>query len=136
MKWIAITLVTCIFFCSCDRPECHNTNPIFDKYQPDEKEYKAELVKYLKKENTDYSYWIHSYVNKDGRDYLRVYIQNKNLCAQGLIHFTDSAKILAHFKAVKGVSYRGAELSGLKYHIAEDSGKIEIEFIGLKDIID
>ena len=30
---------------SCDRPQCRNTDAVFDKFKPTQKEYKAELVK-------------------------------------------------------------------------------------------
>ena len=32
---------------SCDRPVCKYTNPIFDDYQPNSKEYKQELIKQI-----------------------------------------------------------------------------------------
>lgn len=81
-------------------------------------------------------YWIHSYENNNGQDYMRVYIQGDSLCAEGIIHFTNAATDLDNFKKVKGVSYSGAELSGLQYRIIEDSGKNELEFIHLDNIID
>lgn len=118
-------------------PECHNTNAIFNTYQPSSKEYKAELVRLLKQRDKEHiRYWIHSYENKNGKDYMHVYIQGDSLCSEGIIHFTNATTELKHFKDVKGVSYSGAELSGLQYRIIEDSAKNELEFIHVDDIID
>ena len=50
MKRIPASILTMlgvvIFMTGCDRPGCKNTNPIFDKYSPQTKEYKDELVIY------------------------------------------------------------------------------------------
>ena len=48
---------------SCnDRPDCTNTNEIFNKYSPNIKEYKDELVNQLRLvDNTKLKYWIKEY---------------------------------------------------------------------------
>jgi len=50
------------FIVSCDRPACNNTNSIFDKYSPETKIYKDELVKQLSNiDKSRLSYWMDSY---------------------------------------------------------------------------
>ena len=55
-----ILLLSVLLVVSCyDRPDCTNTNEIFNKYSPNIKEYKDELVNQLRLvDNTKLKYWI------------------------------------------------------------------------------
>lgn len=112
---IAISLV------GCDRAECTNTNPIFDKYTPESSEYREELVKQVERHGKDnIDYWIDGYVAAGNKEYMRVYMQNDKLCAKALLEITGNEN-LENFRRVKGVSYNGAGLKGLHYQIEKDS---------------
>ncbi|MBK6963176.1 MAG: hypothetical protein IPH20_04360 [Bacteroidales bacterium] len=55
--------VLAVAFIACDRPECKNTNQIFDNYSPESNEYKTELAKQLDRiDNSKLTYWFNEYV--------------------------------------------------------------------------
>jgi hypothetical protein len=60
-----------IFMTGCDRPECKNTNAIFDKFSPDTKEYKDELVKQLATvDKSKLTFWIDGYKEDNNSKYI------------------------------------------------------------------
>lgn len=131
-------LILILFFClaSCDTPECTNHNPVFEKHDPKSNEYKTELVKQLLGRNPKWIvYSINCYDEVDSTPYLVVDIASKNLCAVGYLDITNSDR-MAQFRAVKGVSYRGAGLSGLKYHIDSSTGNYNFIFDDVNWIMD
>ncbi|WP_264521362.1 hypothetical protein [Flavobacterium sp. N1994] len=125
------------FLLSCDRPVCKNTNPIFDKYTPDTKEYKNELGKQLAKVDTSQlSYWMDKYQEKNKAPYLWVYIQGDGLCAEVVLKVNDSHKGIEGILENKGKGYGGAELKNLKFDIKQDSIKTEFSFKEISGIVD
>ena len=121
---------------SCDRPECINTNPVFDKYTPETKEYKDELVKQLNNvDQSDVRYWFEKYVKDGEREMIYVFIQGKGLCAKGVITVKQWGRI-SGIRRSKGMGYRGAELQGLKLDIVQDSVTTELFYRSAMDIID
>jgi hypothetical protein len=119
---------------SCDRPECKNANPVFDQYAPDTKQYKAELIKQINA-HKELRYWIDQYVKKDGELYMSIFIQGDGVCAKGLMDIT-SGKGLENYKGMKGLSYSGAELKGLKYRIDTAAGGYSLVFESVDWIAD
>jgi len=112
---------------SCDRPECKSTNPRFNEYPPTANEYKAELIKKLQTINLkEAAYWIDKYYIRENTEYMTVFVQGDGLCAKMLLNINNGTK-LEHYKKVKGVSYSGAELTGLKYRI--DSANNTYSFV-------
>lgn len=123
-------------FSACDRPNCTNTNPIFDKFNPDSKEYKSELIKQL--ETVDKSklrYWLKEYMESNGRELLLFYIQGDGLCAQIVLNVEQWNK-LEELRKKKGVSYRNAEFKELKFDIQQDSLNIRFIYRDFDKIID
>ncbi|UPT70654.1 MAG: hypothetical protein M0D53_16560 [Flavobacterium sp. JAD_PAG50586_2] len=60
-------------FVSCDRPDCKNNNPIFDKYLTNENEYKAELAKQLSRTNkSELTFWMDSYKEENNAKQMEV----------------------------------------------------------------
>ena len=122
---------------SCDRPQCKNTNPVFDKFSPDEKEYKDELVKQLKVvDNSKLSYWLDKYQEDDSLQYLHVFIQGDGLCAKGIVTIKKLDDKLEGIQKAKGMGYSGAELTNLKFDIYQDSTKTELVYKSLDGIVD
>jgi len=125
-----------MFFSACERTNCTNTNPVFDKFRPDDKEYKAELIKQL--ETTDKSklrYWFKEYVVSNDRELLFFYIQGDGLCAQ-LVLYVEKWNKLGELRKKKGVSFRNAEFKALKYDIQRDSLNIRFIYRDHDKIID
>ena len=120
-----------ILIFSCDRPECKNSNSVFEAYEPDTKEYKDELVRQLQMtDNKTLSYWLDKYETKNNKEYILVSIQGEELCARGSI-LVNNWKNLEGVKRTQGKGYIGAELKGLQIDIQKNPLQTELV---LKDI--
>jgi hypothetical protein len=116
-------------------PECRNSNPIFDRFSPDTKEYKTELAKeFGNRENKDLSFWYNRYLKKGEAEYIQVSVQGENLCAIAEIQVTDWSKISGMRREISG--YRGAELEGLDFEIIQDSAGINFPFRDVQSVVD
>ena len=137
---ISISVLTfCLVFLliSCDRPECTNTNEIFDKYAPNTREYKDELVKQLKLiDKSKLTYWMSVYHEEKNSKYIRAHIQGDGLCAKIELLVKDSQKGIEGIIKHKGMSYSGAELEELKFEIIQDSTTTEFVFEEISGIVD
>lgn len=131
-NFICYFLITFPFgFISCNRPECENANAIFAEFSPETPEYKKELAIQLNSAGQKkLTYWFEEYVEIEGKEHFKVYIQGKQLCASGFLAVEDWTK-LRGIKRTKGVGYRGAELKGLEIEVKQDSTST---FFVLKDI--
>jgi hypothetical protein len=135
MRYITVLALT-ILAISCDRPECTDHNPIFERNDPKSEEYKAELVRQLlhrKPKSIDYS--INCYDEIDNIPYLVVDIISKNLCAKGYLNIKNAGR-MEWFKKVRGNAYHGAGLAGLKYHIDSSGGNYNFIFDDVDWIMD
>ena len=136
MKILILPISILCLLASCNMPECANKNMVFDKYPPEAREYKAELIKQIQAaDKSDLRFWINKYLKTDSTEYMLVDIQATNLCAKGIFDIS-SAKSLEQYKSVGGVSYSGAELSGLKYRIDSTNGTYHFIFDDVARIID
>lgn len=130
-----LLLATLIFSNSCDKPECKNTNPIFDKFMYNTKEYKSELAKQILSIGTrNLTYWFDKYLKKGSEEFILIHIQGEKLCAKGEIKVNDWSKISGMRKEISG--YRGAELKGLKLEIEQDSTGTNLIYKSVDMIID
>ena len=121
---------------ACDRPNCENKNPIFDKYAINSEEYKAELLSQIEKYGQkNLTYWFDSYLVENGKEYITVKIQNDSLCAKGMIQVNDWNKIEG-IKRTKGKGYVGAKLKGLTFNVENDSNRIELVYKDITRIVD
>ena len=117
-------------------PQCTNKNAVFDKYPPKAREYKAELVKQINAaDKNKLRFWINHYLKTDTTEYMLVDIQAPGLCAKGIFDIRNSQS-LEQYKSVGGMSYGGAELSGLKYRIDSTNGTYHFIFDDVAWIID
>ncbi|MCP3928685.1 MAG: hypothetical protein GY705_06245 [Bacteroidetes bacterium] len=138
MRLLIFILTSAVLFqiYSCDRPECQNTNPVFENYKLESLEYKTELIKQIEKIGKEnLSYWLDHYMEKNEQEYIVVNIQNGPLCAKGVFLIKNWNKIEG-IKKSKGVGYRGAELKGFSFDIERESDKIELVYRDLERIID
>jgi hypothetical protein len=131
-----ILLSLTAMFISCDRPDCKNTNPLFDNYSPDSREYKTELIKQLKnKDKLKLSYWFNEYVVSNGQELLLFNIQGDGLCAIIVLTVEQWDK-LKELRQKKGVSFRGAEFKNLKFDIQQDFTNVNFILRDFDRIID
>lgn len=121
---------------ACNKPNCTNTNPVFNTFKPDDFEYKSTLANVLSEANkAKLTYWFSEYKNIQGSEILYFEVQGENLCATLAMEVDDWSK-LADLRQKKGVSYRGAEFVNLTYDILRDSSSVRFLFKGFDDIID
>lgn len=106
-----------ILLASCDKPQCTNHNPIFDKYKPADKEYRIELAGLVEVADKDsVLFWINRYDSVAGHEYMYADVIGRNLCAIAIFDITGNEEF-ENFRRVKGVSYSGAGLLAPRYRI-------------------
>ncbi len=121
---------------SCDRPECRNENSVFDEYGKETSTYKIELIKEVERIGmNNLRYWLHSYEERDGHEFILVNIQGEDLCAIGEIEVKNWERI-GGIKEKKGIGYRGAELVGLTFDYEQRGDFIDLQFKDLDHILD
>ena len=129
--------IICGFVISCKPEECKNTNPIFDTFLPENKDYKKELAIQLSLSNRDnLTYFLERYQEKNGQSYLHVMIKGDSLCAIGILSVSKEEPTLKDIIENKGKGYIGAELKNLKFKIQRDSTNTNFIFNGVDKIID
>ncbi|MBS2101020.1 hypothetical protein [Carboxylicivirga linearis] len=128
--------ILALMLASCDRPNCENKNPIFDKYDVGSERYKTELVAQIKHYGQkNLKYWFDSYIKENGNEYIIINIQNDSLCAKGKVLVRNWNK-LEGIKQTQGKGYRGAELKGLVLDIEKDTNGVELIYSDVKRILD
>lgn len=106
---------------------CHHPNAIFDKYSITSKKYKKELMEILKRTDSNkVAYYVGSYVVRNGKQFLYIYVKGDSLCANAVLDITNTTK-LDDYKKAKGLYYYGCTLYGLKYKI--DTMREDCSFI-------
>ncbi len=139
MKQVAIQTILLVFvlgFISCDRPDCTNTNQVFESNKPESKLYKDELVKQLKNiDQTKLRYWLQKYEERNGKEFLHFNIQSDGLCAIIVLTMNDWEK-LENLREKKGVSYRGAEFINLKFETQTNASSTVFIYKSFYQIID
>ncbi len=136
LKSILILSTLLIFLASCDRPNCKNTNSIFDSNGIETNVYKNELVKEMDKVGKEnLTYWLSNYTEQNGKEFITVNIQGDGLCAKGLLQVNDW-KNIEGIKRTKGVSYNGAELKGLTFDIVTNGESIDFIYKNIESIVD
>ena len=128
------TLLMCLL--SCDRPECINTNDIFDTIDPHAKEYRDELANQLQTmAEEDLTYWFDRYELYSNREYIVVHVQGDELCAKAMV-VVEHWEGLEGIKQTKGQGYRGAQLKGFEMGTRKTWRGIEFIFNDIDYIID
>lgn len=132
----ACVIVLLCVLASCDRSECTNTNPVFDKYPSGAPQYNAELVRALAvADSTHLTWWIDRYMCINNRHYMEAYVQGGGLCAKMILEI-GGVKRLDNFITIGGESYSGAEMTGMHYRVDTTGGKVSFVMTGLEHIID
>jgi hypothetical protein len=137
--FVTLSIGVIMILVSCDRPECKNTNPVFEKFKPESQEYRKELARQIQIIGAgNLRYWVSSLIKKDGEDFLELYIQGDGLCAK-LFGRNNSSR----FKWVNkdrdyrgGYGWRGAKLIGVEIKTQEDSTGTDFIIENIERIID
>lgn len=125
-----------IFLGSCGRPDCKNTNSVFESNDIESKVYKKELAKEIKRiGKNNLTYWLSSYSVQNEQEFITVNIQGEGLCAKGLLQVNDW-KNMEGIKRTKGVSYKGAQLKGLTFEILTNGESIDFIYKSIEGIVD
>lgn len=125
VNFLIVIISLTILIIACDRPVCKNLNPIFDKYSPESREYKTELVKQLETiDKSKLTYWFYEYVESNGQEFLWFNIQSDEICAIIVLDVEQWGK-LEELRQMKGVTYRGAKFIRLKFDIRQDTSNIK-----------
>jgi hypothetical protein len=131
-----ILTVLLVSLVSCDRPECNNTNPVFDSNEIESIAYKEELVKEIERVGEEnLSYWIADYIVQNGREYITVNIQGGGLCAKGMLQVINWTNIEG-IRRNKGDGYHGAQLAGLTFNIIDNGNSIDFIYEDVERIVD
>lgn len=131
--YITIFIITL----ACDRPQCTNSNPVFEDNPVTSKIYKDELLKMIVAESeSNFTYWLKGYEERDGKTYLQFNVQGGKLCAVADVLVKEWDENTAGIARTKGMSYSGAEIKGLKFTVKKDSAHTELVYQSLDAIID
>lgn len=132
----AFLFLSALWLISCDRPQCTNENPVFSSNEPGSKVYKDELAKQLKSiDEGELSYWLQKYEEEDGIESLYFNIQGGGLCAV-LQLSVDQWDKLENVRDKKGIGYRGAEFTNLKFTVEQDAQSTSFNYVTFDRIID
>ena len=130
MKLAIIFICLAFLLASCHHKHraCANTNPVFTQYSPDDREYKAELIRQLsKRDPSRIHYFIEKYLVRARKPFMMVEVEGDSLCAKMMLDIKNENK-MQDFKTVAGLSYTGAELIGLQYAIDSSYGSYNFLF--------
>ena len=128
-------LLLVLLISTCNKPSCKNSNPVFENYAPGTKAYNNELATQLRDADTKAKFWIEGYETNQGKEYMTVEVQAQGMCAKMCLDITGNTR-LEQFRKVKGMSYSGAELSGLYYHIVQNDSSYSFVFDDVDWIVD
>lgn len=80
-------------------------------------------------------YSIEGYSEKNRKEFIHLRVQDSRLCAIMVAEITGN-KRLENFRKVKGMSYRGAMVTGIGYTVIEENDVISFRLNKLERIID
>jgi hypothetical protein len=138
-KLIAVACAGAVFLSACDRPECKNTNPIFEQHAYDSRPYLEELIKEIaKRDPKDLSYWMHTWEIRDYKRHMVVHVQGDGLCAKAFLTYPDdeTAERPKKRNYTSAGGARGAEIIGLRFELMDGDTAPVLLFKGYDDMID
>jgi hypothetical protein len=96
-------------------------NKILKTSNPDSKEYKTELIRVLKTDQSkDFTYTFQQYKIVGDQEFIIVDIKGSNLNAESTLLVSNWDNI-SGIKTTKGIGYSGSELKNVKIGIPSDS---------------
>jgi|GEM_PF-6770691 len=115
---------------------CTNTDTLFERYSPYDEQYNRHLKEMLDSHSKKMTgFWIEKYIEEGGRHLMLTEVKAQDLCAHCLFDITECRR-MRHFISVKGMSYRGAGLTGLVYTIDSSEGHYRFILNNVDRIVD
>jgi len=125
-----------VFVISCWKPSCETDNKILLNSDPRSEEYHNELRNLMKNiDSEQFRFWIVSYYTEKDLDFLIIDIRGTNICAKGYLLIEGSSS-LQNVIDKRAVSYKGAEISGLKYDYVVRKGTEYLMYVDHEYLID
>ena len=137
-----LILTLTLLSAGCESPECASTNKILNEHSPDEKVYKDELIRLLKREEPSHlRYWMGAYWRKREKgvpmsESILVHVKGREVCADMILKIKGSKKGIEQVIDKQMMGYRGAGLENLEYDLIQDSAQTEFVFRQISGIID
>lgn len=137
IDFIAMTLMILwiMTVVSCGKPDCVNSNQIFNEYKSEQIEYKNEIVKLMALDNQKIEFWFDQYLKEDKGEFIKIQISTDKFCANAFVRVTDWSK-MEGIRKTQGIGYVGAELVGLKFTLERDSTDTYFLYNDIEKIID
>jgi hypothetical protein len=134
--FLPASLALVVSLSSCNSFDCTNNNPVLASQPYYSKEYKNELARLMQTEGLEsLSYFINSYVEDSTGKYLIVDVEGDSVCAQLALEI-GGEECFDNLRRVKGMSYSGAQLSGLEIEVEKSHDSIMFIYSDLKRILD
>lgn len=137
IDFIAMTLMILwiMTVVSCGKPDCVNSNQIFNEYKSEQIEYKNEIVKLMALDNQKIEFWFDQYLKEDKGEFIKIQISTDKFCANAFVRVTNWSK-MEGIRKTQGIGYVGAELVGLKFTLERDSTDTYFLYNDIEKIID
>lgn len=134
--FVFVLICAAVMLISCNKPDCTNNREAFNKYRPDDIEYKRELARLVDSIGKgNLRYWINSYSQQYERDFMYTHVQNESVCAIAVFDITGTSS-LQHYREVTGKGYSGAELRGVDYTVSRNDTAINFVMNNVEHVID
>jgi len=127
---VILSIFSGLILSSCVKPACLNKNTVFEKFDPNTKEYKDELYKLIREtDKNDLRFWISDATLKDTSEQIIIDIRGKDVCAKMTVqNLTD--------KKFNKAGYRGAELLGAQFAVKSEPNEAQFDLLSFVKIID
>jgi hypothetical protein len=112
--------------------ECEQTNPVFETYTYETKEYRNELISLLNQHRKgDLTYWFRDYENDS---HISVFVRSEHICAIAYVTVNEWTPNIAFLKERKGWT-KHPEVYGLELDLKSDSTNPQLIYAGMIDIV-
>jgi len=121
---------------SCNKTDCVNSEPIFDVFAPETKEYQVALAKAIAKSKTPLTYTLERVTGNKNKGILLIHVVGDSLCAQALVQYQSNYKGLEPVIANQGKGYSGAELKGVLMDLKATDSSAYFIFKSVQAVVD
>ena len=120
----------------CDRPNCETQNSVFQHADITSAEYVVELANQMQtKDQSKLTFWIKGYEKNGENEYLNIYVQGDELCAQTKLLVKDWSA-LETLRKNEGKGYVGAEIENLVMELKGSEDAPQFVYVEHSAIID
>ncbi len=117
---LSLIVMCALTIIGCGKPDCVNSNSIFNEYRSEQIEYKEEVLKVVESNDDKIEFWLNRYVKNEEGEFIDVQISGDKICANALILVKDWTK-MEGIQKTEGRAFSGAKLVRLKFILVKDS---------------